>query len=91
MHMVRHAGRVAHPIQGRALRESPAANARAQFNYPDGSVPQKLKEKGVECESILFKDMQHGWCSRGDLSNEAVKRDVAEAMTAIKAFLAKHL
>lgn len=68
----------------------PAGND-PEFTWPGGSVLEKLEENGVEGESIVFKDMMHGWVSRGDLTNDTVKRDVAAAMQAMKDFLAKNL
>mmetsp|Transcript_23918 Transcript_23918/g.54669 ORF Transcript_23918/g.54669 Transcript_23918/m.54669 type:complete len:246 (+) Transcript_23918:65-802(+) len=55
---------------------------------PAGNDPDNLKEGGDLAKSletkggrtITFPDMAHGWVSRGDLSDEAVKRDTEAAM-----------
>merc|ERR1712166_1169864 len=56
---------------------------------PDGEGTQALAKAGGK--SVCFPDMIHGWCSRGDLKDEKVKRDVEAPMALGIAFFAEHL
>jgi dienelactone hydrolase len=59
----------------------------------DGKFGEALRAsgKGSECFYKLYKDMTHGWVSRGDLSDEKVVRDVNAAMQDAITFLEKYL
>jgi dienelactone hydrolase len=41
-----------------------------------------------QCKIVEFDTMSHGWVSRGDLSDPAIAKGYADAMTEIKAFFA---
>eukprot|EP00615_Pteridomonas_danica_P004793 CAMPEP_0114348878 /NCGR_PEP_ID=MMETSP0101-20121206/15076_1 /TAXON_ID=38822 ORGANISM="Pteridomonas danica, Strain PT" /NCGR_SAMPLE_ID=MMETSP0101 /ASSEMBLY_ACC=CAM_ASM_000211 /LENGTH=243 /DNA_ID=CAMNT_0001487099 /DNA_START=16 /DNA_END=747 /DNA_ORIENTATION=- len=64
-----------------------------------GDDPDTLKEGGDIAKIIQSKggsvdtypDMNHGFVSRGDLSDEAVKRDVESALTKSIAFLKENI
>lgn len=66
---------------------------------PAGGDPDNLKEGGPIAEavkkqgglSVTFPEMAHGWVSRGDLADEAVKRDVEAAMKLAIDFLKEKL
>mmetsp|Transcript_16412 Transcript_16412/g.42396 ORF Transcript_16412/g.42396 Transcript_16412/m.42396 type:complete len:247 (-) Transcript_16412:190-930(-) len=66
----------------------PAGND-PDFVKPGGEGMNVLEKKGGSC--VPFPDMSHGWCSRGDLSDEKVKRDVEGAMTKAIAHFKTHL
>lgn len=66
---------------------------------PAGNDPDNLKEGGAVAaslaakggKSVTFPEMTHGWVSRGDLADEAVKRDVELAMKAMVDFAKEKL
>jgi len=61
---------------------------------PDGSefaTALAASAKGAECVIKPYPDMAHGWMTRGDVSDEAVARDVELMMEDIFSFLAKYL
>lgn len=59
----------------------------------DGPFCQALKGgiRGADMVIKPFPDMTHGWSCRGDLSDEKVKRDVAQVLDDVKQFFAKHI
>lgn len=57
----------------------------------DGALVEALKARFPSTRTRLFGDMKHGWVSRGDTSDAAVKRDVELAMNEAKAYLAAAL
>jgi dienelactone hydrolase len=65
----------------------------AENTKPGGEVDKFLATKpfGSECVFHEFKEMSHGWVPRGDLSDAAVRRDVAASMSLIGQFLNKHM
>jgi dienelactone hydrolase len=60
-----------------------------------GNDDDKCKPGGVNVVnkgvSVVFEDMSHGWCSRGDISDEKVKRDVDLAMKGAIDFFKENL
>ena len=58
---------------------------------PGGLLEQSLKKKGVECTTVAFADMQHGWVTRGDMADPNCARDVPRAIELTADFLHKHL
>lgn len=63
--------------------------------------PENVKEGG-ECSKILaekfptseakgYAEVDHGWVTRGDISDAVVARNVREALAQTDAFLAKHM
>jgi len=40
---------------------------------------------------VPFPDMKHGWTIRGDMNDEAVHRDVIQAVTFMTEFFIKHV
>jgi len=72
----------------------PAANDPAEHYGEDGSVVAAVRAAhgaGLACETHTFADMQHGWVPRGDASDPAVARDVADALARAVAFFEAHL
>lgn len=55
----------------------------------DGAGKKALEATGGGVEE--FPDMLHGWVSRGDMSDEKVKRDVDRALQTMTSFLEQHL
>eukprot|EP00051_Salpingoeca_urceolata_P016597 m.221800 g.221800 ORF g.221800 m.221800 type:complete len:259 (-) comp18726_c0_seq3:105-881(-) len=68
-----------------------SASNDPDFVLEGGDVINKLKAKpfGADCDVKNFGDMQHGWVNRGDISQEAVARDVRLAIERGVAFLQK--
>ncbi|CAJ1350743.1 unnamed protein product [Effrenium voratum] len=64
---------------------------------PAGSDPAELKPQGLVAQalqqgaSVEFPDMVHGWVTRGDLQDPAVKRDVERALGLILNHLRSYL
>ena len=58
---------------------------------PDGDVIKILENKfgADKVGSHEFPEMFHGWTTRGDISDEKVKRDVTEAINLCKDYFAK--
>lgn len=58
---------------------------------PGGAVVETLASRpapvGGASKSHLFADMKHGWTTRGDLSDAAIKRDVDLAIKMTMDFL----
>jgi dienelactone hydrolase len=66
----------------------PAAND-AEYTKPHSAELVGIVERGGK--SILFRDMLHGWTTRGDMSNKNIERDVKEALRQTLEFLVQHL
>jgi len=64
------------------------ANGDAPSCYPGGLGEQILGDK---LEIVPFKDMQHGWTVRGDMTDPAVARDVKKAIQDTLEFLQKNM
>ena len=59
------------------------------YTKPDSPEFQVMKERGGK--SILYKDMSHGWLTRGDMSDPLIKRDVESSLVHILEFYLLHL
>jgi len=71
---------------------APAGNDLALFGEGTEFAEALLgSSKGSECVIKQYAEMKHGWVPRGDLSDEAVARDVKFVMADMAAFLAKYL
>merc|ERR1712151_477994 len=57
----------------------------------DFGTAVRASAKGGECEWKVYPEMQHGWTVRGDLADDATKRDVEAVMNEAEAFVAKYL
>lgn len=59
----------------------------------DGEILKILRSKpfGEACEHRFFKDVAHGFMTRGDLEKEETREAVKAGMELALAFLAKHL
>lgn len=76
-----------------------AAVSMPVFLMPCANDPDTLKEGGEVATAIMasggqvhhYSDMQHGFFSRGDLSDPNVKRDVEDGMRKTLDFFAAHL
>jgi len=66
----------------------PAGNDREELKE-GGPLHALVASKGGETEA--FPDMSHGWVSRGDVGDAAVKRGVEAAMTRAIAYFAKYI
>ena len=65
-------------------------------NDPDnlkegGDLVQIVRDLGLECKTVHYPEMQHGWVIRGDASQPAVARDVKAALGEVSAFFTKYL
>lgn len=69
----------------------PAAGDSPALYGPEGSLVTALKAKFPATKTQLFAEMNHGWTTRGDASDPAVKRDVEGAMAAACAFFKEQL
>ena len=58
---------------------------------PGGSNEAIITAKGLLCSVVAFPEMQHGFLSRGDLSDPIVARDVGIALQTIIDFMQVHL
>ena len=56
---------------------------------PGGEITGLVEAKGGASE--VFPEMKHGWVSRGDITDAAVKRDVEAALTRSIAFFKTNL
>jgi dipeptidyl aminopeptidase/acylaminoacyl peptidase len=54
-----------------------------------GAMYTAMKKHNPETETILFKDVQHGWVPRGDLTNPIIKENVEAALDRAYAYFAK--
>lgn len=71
---------------------APAGNDIPMFaEEGDFATAVKKSAKGSECVWKPYPEMQHGWTVRGDLANDAVKRDVEAVMKDAADFVAKYL
>ena len=73
-------------------------NKSYQLFMPAGSDPDSVKTGGLasnilkkRAKVVEFPDMNHGWTTRGDLSQPDVERDVNKAMSEATKFFDKHL
>jgi carboxymethylenebutenolidase len=65
-------------------------------NDPDnvqagGEVSRILSEKFSSSEVVSYPDADHGWVSRGDISDEIVAKNVADALKQCEAFFAANV
>lgn len=58
------------------------------YTKPGSPEVEELFKRGGDC--ILFSDMKHGWTTRGDLSDNKIKRDVKKALEDTLSFLSRH-
>lgn len=68
----------------------PAGNDPDTY-LPGGEILTILTANNAASSSVPFPDMTHGFVSRGDVSVEAVRRDVHKAFSLAEAFLKAHL
>jgi len=57
----------------------------------DGTLSTLIEAAGFECEVLSFPGMEHGWVTRGDLSQPEVQRDCEAALQKAGAFFSTHL
>ena len=65
-------------------------------NDPDnlkegGEVVQIVRDLGLECKTVHYPAMAHGWVIRGDATQEDVARDVQAGRGGVADFFTKHL
>ena len=58
---------------------------------PGGELIKIVEGLGLECKSVEYPEMSHGWVIRGDATQEAVARDVKGALNEVTTFFQKHL
>lgn len=62
-----------------------------EYVQPGGGVEKKLKENNVPVQVEAFPNMDHGFCSQGDVSVKEVADNVERGMKAMAAFFKAHL
>jgi len=65
----------------------PAGNDEENLK-PGSAMVEKLREKGGD--SIVFERMVHGWVSRGDIGQPAVREDIDKALDLTVKFIEKN-
>mmetsp|Transcript_25470 Transcript_25470/g.37570 ORF Transcript_25470/g.37570 Transcript_25470/m.37570 type:complete len:263 (-) Transcript_25470:118-906(-) len=68
----------------------PAGNDGAEYR-DGGELLEVFKRNHAASASEDYPDMRHGWASRGDMSDDAVRRDATKAINRVQAFLSEHL
>ena len=68
----------------------PASNDPSDLKE-GGETVQVVRDLGLECKTIEYPEMQHGWVIRGDATQANVARDVESAITEVSSFFAKYL
>lgn len=67
----------------------PAGDDGDNLKGPDGEIAKIVAAKGGS--SVTYAEMKHGYFSRGDISDAAVKRDAEDSMTKAIAFFGQNL
>ena len=59
----------------------------------NGSLTRQLMAKpfGDKCEVIEFDEMLHGWCTRGDITDPKVARDVELSIKFTLEYITKNI
>ncbi len=66
------------------------AHGDPHMYHEDGELFRAVHHNNPASRVVLFNDMQHGWTTRGDLTDHKVKRDYDHAIEHMRAFFKAH-